>query len=64
MGGMCSIGGGETLEIGEFRVPMSLHQLIRLQSAVRGFLARRGLQRERQVRVKRIMSMCFYSQFA
>ena len=61
MGGVCSLGGGESLEIGEFRVPMSLHQLIRLQSAVRGFLSRRALHRERQVRIRRIMSKSVYS---
>jgi len=55
MGNICSLGAGETLEIGEFRVPMSLHQLIRLQSAVRGFLARRKLKKERAIRVRKIM---------
>ena len=55
MGNICSLGAGETLEIGEFRVPMSLHQLIRLQSAVRGFLARRKLKKERAIRVRKII---------
>ena len=55
MGNVCSLGAGESLEIGEFRVPMSLHQLVRLQSAVRGFLAKRRLQRERTTRIRKIM---------
>ena len=59
MGGVCSSAEDPNMvEYGEFKVQLSLPRLIRLQAAVRTFLAKRTLITERERRLKAIMSKC------
>lgn len=53
---MCSSADPNIVTYGEFKIPLSLSQLIKLQSAVRGYIARKHKAIAKHQKMKAIMS--------
>lgn len=58
MGAYCSSGDSNVLSAyGEFKVPLSVAKLVRLQAAARGLIARQRLRSVKTSKVRSIMSI-------